>query len=103
MKSAAFLLAASSCVSGVVLTDDNFSDLTAGKTVFVKFYAPWCGHCKAMAPAWEKLMDEYNSNAQIVVGEADCTGAGAHALPDIQSFCRLPLVNDPTHSPFKLL
>mmetsp|Transcript_42632 Transcript_42632/g.92901 ORF Transcript_42632/g.92901 Transcript_42632/m.92901 type:complete len:216 (+) Transcript_42632:69-716(+) len=58
------------------LSEANWEDATAGKTVFVKFFAPWCGHCKAMAPAWDELMAEYKDHASIVVGRVDCTADG---------------------------
>jgi len=58
------------------LTHENYDQITEGKTVFIKHYAPWCGHCKAMARDWKKLMDEYADSATVVVAEADCTGTG---------------------------
>jgi len=58
----------------IELTDANFQDsvMEAGKVSFVKFYAPWCGHCKRMAPDWEKLGQEI-TDENIVIAKVDCT------------------------------
>uniref|UniRef100_A0A663F4M9 protein disulfide-isomerase n=1 Tax=Aquila chrysaetos chrysaetos TaxID=223781 RepID=A0A663F4M9_AQUCH len=41
------------------------------KNVFVKFYAPWCSHCQAMAAAWEELGERYKDHEDIVIAELD--------------------------------
>ncbi|XP_074775455.1 protein disulfide-isomerase A2 isoform X1 [Athene noctua] len=43
------------------------------KNVFVKFYAPWCSHCQAMAAAWEALGERYKDHEDIVIAELDST------------------------------
>jgi len=60
-------------VNATVLTNDNYDAETSGKSVFIKFYAPWCGHCKAIAPAWETLMGEFKDSKTALVAEVDCT------------------------------
>jgi len=65
----------SSADDGVVkLTQDNFYDKTSQGAWFVEFYAPWCGHCKQLAPTWSQLATEYKSKGNPVnVGAVDCT------------------------------
>ncbi|CAJ1408880.1 unnamed protein product [Effrenium voratum] len=56
------------------LTDSNFEELVArgaGKPWAVKFYAPWCGHCKVLAPKWEELAEKLQG--EVNVGKVDCT------------------------------
>ena len=56
------------------LTDANFhSKVTDSGDAFwfVEFYAPWCGHCKALKPTWIELAGELDS--RVMVGAVDCT------------------------------
>ena len=32
-----------------------------------------CGHCKALAPAWNELGDAYPDTGSVVIGDVDCT------------------------------
>jgi len=76
MKLIAAFAALFAVVDAVELTGDNYDGLVAGKTVFLKFYAPWCGHCKKIAPDWEKLEKEWDGHAVGFVGSVDCAGDG---------------------------
>lgn len=61
---------------GKELTPESWDKETSGKTVFVKFFAPWCGHCKAMKPAWDQLMAEFAKDEHALVADVDCTSDG---------------------------
>merc|ERR1719463_709911 len=61
------------------LTPENWENETSGKTIFVKFFAPWCGHCKSMKPAWDKLMKNWNKGERAktsLIADVDCTAEG---------------------------
>jgi len=57
----------------VKLTKDNFAEKIKSGVAFVKFFAPWCGHCKRLAPTWEELAGKYADNEKVVIGHVDCT------------------------------
>ena len=47
--------------------------LKSDKDVFVKFYAPWCGHCKKLAPDYIKLAQKLKNNKKLLIAEIDAT------------------------------
>merc|ERR1712187_501426 len=65
-----------SSASVTQLTPETYDPITDGKTVFIKFFAPWCGHCKKMAPDWGKLSVEWQDSEVGLVAEIDCTASG---------------------------
>jgi thiol-disulfide isomerase/thioredoxin len=75
MKFTTFLLFAVAA-SAIELTPDNYEAETAGKVVFLKFFAPWCGHCKKMKPDWDKLMTKFAGSTDVLVADVDCTTGG---------------------------
>ncbi|KAL0214224.1 hypothetical protein P9112_006408 [Eukaryota sp. TZLM1-RC] len=54
------------------LTEFNFDKKVTGKCTFIKFYAPWCGHCKAIKEPWEKLGEVYAGESNVVIAEINC-------------------------------
>jgi protein disulfide-isomerase len=53
-------------------TAESFQNLVtmSQEPWFIKFYAPWCGHCQAMAPNWVQLAKEMKGRLNI--GEVNC-------------------------------
>ena len=58
----------------------NFRELIADadKDALIEFYAPWCGHCKVLAPKYEELADKLKDE-DVIVAKMDVT---ANDLPD---------------------
>jgi protein disulfide-isomerase len=58
--------------SSLSFTAESFQNLVtmSQEPWFIKFYAPWCGHCQAMAPNWVQLAKEMKGRLNI--GEVNC-------------------------------
>ncbi|KAL0335448.1 UNVERIFIED_CONTAM: putative protein disulfide-isomerase A6 [Sesamum radiatum] len=78
----------------VVLTEDNFEkEVGQDRGALVEFYAPWCGHCKKLAPEYETLGASFKKAKSVLIGKVDCdehkslcSKYGVSGYPTIQWF-----------------
>ena len=63
----------------LLLTEANFDSevVESGRSVFVQFFAPWCGHCKKMGPAWESLAAHYEGRKDVTIAKLDGSRYGS--------------------------
>jgi len=63
-------------IQSIPIHDENFEKLAQEKMVFLKFFTPWCGHCKKLKPTWMAISDHYQGHKHVLMGEVDCAGKG---------------------------
>ncbi|ORZ02631.1 thioredoxin-like protein [Syncephalastrum racemosum] len=76
----------------VALTPDTFNDAKAsGQPWFIKFYAPWCGFCKKLAPTWVQLAKDLKDQVNVAEMNCDeyretCVAHGVSGFPTMKMF-----------------
>lgn len=85
----------------VFLTPDSFEELVERKKEddvwAVDFFAPWCGHCRQLAPEWNKFAKMVADDPNLHVGQVDCAAhrdfcakQGVRSYPTLRAYPRGP-------------
>merc|ERR1711981_257505 len=57
-----------------VVVGKTFEEVVlGGKNVMFEVYAPWCGHCKALAPVYTELGEALKEDEEVIVAKLDGT------------------------------
>jgi len=77
----------------IELTDSNFDKLVlnSNEPWLVEFYAPWCGHCKNLAPEWAKAATALKGKVKLgavdaTVHQSKAQQYGVRGYPTIKFF-----------------
>ncbi|XP_063699405.1 protein disulfide-isomerase A3 [Culicoides brevitarsis] len=65
----------------------NFDELVmqSDKDVLVEFYAPWCGHCKKLAPVFDEVGEKLK-NENVMLVKVDATANDVPPLFEVRGF-----------------
>ncbi|CAL0332285.1 unnamed protein product [Lupinus luteus] len=82
----------------VVLNQKNFSDvINSNRFVLVEFYAPWCGHCQALAPEYAEAATELKDKS-VILAKVDASEENELAQEyDVQGFPTIYFFIDGIH------
>jgi protein disulfide-isomerase A1 len=71
-----------------VLVGKNFEEVVFDETkdVLVEFYAPWCGHCKKLAPIYDQLAEAFAQVPSVLIAKIDATANGYPDVVDVNGF-----------------
>ncbi|KAI0459823.1 thioredoxin-like protein [Xylaria acuta] len=76
-----------------MLTDATFKKTIGGdKHVFVAFTAPWCGHCKNLAPIWETLAEDFINEPSVVIAKVDAEAENSKATASANGVTSYPTI-----------
>ena len=73
------------------LDHDLFTTTLSKGPAFIKFFAPWCGHCKKLAPIWKQLARHMKNKLTIAEVNCDenaslCKSQGLEGYPTLLFF-----------------
>eukprot|EP01135_Chromosphaera_perkinsii_P001924 Nk52_evm73s212 gene=Nk52_evmTU73s212 len=85
-----------------VLTGENYHESTSEGKWIVKFYAPWCGHCKRVAPVFDDVAGLFKGRVNF--GDVDCTqkeSVEICAANDVKGYPTIKYFDGPQTEVFK--
>ncbi|CAG8741281.1 20424_t:CDS:2, partial [Gigaspora rosea] len=87
----------------ILLSEDNWAEevFNTEKVVVVEFFAPWCGHCKNLAPEYKKAAENLKGLVKVAAIDCDdeanrrlCGAYDVKGFPTIKLFPSKPIEDE---------
>lgn len=59
-------------MAAININKEQFEQMVGnGKTILVDFWAPWCGYCRRIAPAYDRVAESYGETLTVAKVNVD--------------------------------